>query len=314
MSSPPEMPPARRRPIPGMAVKHPACRWRDRPAPPSAPAVSSRHRAPESASAGDEARRRLRRDTAAVAAGAVGQRSDYAATRLVNFRLPVDLHDRFKALVREAEARHPRLRHPSLTEVVIALLEEGPSGRGRDRRADPPQARRRARSRAMNAHVTRRLRCGTVASCRSSRSISPRSARSGRRRAARAWCARSGSTRCCASSPTSSATAASTASSRSATTRSRERGQVEQEHRQGAARRARARGRGPVRACQRPRPRRGRQPAAPADPGGRVDGGHGRDGRAPRDRAGRAGTCCVTSGWSWCCSSSAASSAPSTAG
>jgi hypothetical protein len=52
--------------------------------------------------------------------------ADYAATRLVNFRLPVDLHDRFKALVREAEQRHPRLRHPSLTELVIALLEEGP--------------------------------------------------------------------------------------------------------------------------------------------------------------------------------------------
>ncbi len=52
---------------------------------------------------------------------------DYGATRLVNFRLPVDLHDRFKALVREAETRHPRLRHPSLTEVVIALLEEAPA-------------------------------------------------------------------------------------------------------------------------------------------------------------------------------------------
>jgi hypothetical protein len=46
---------------------------------------------------------------------------------LVNFRLPVDLHDRFKRLVREAEARYPRLRHPSLTEVLIALLEEGPA-------------------------------------------------------------------------------------------------------------------------------------------------------------------------------------------
>jgi hypothetical protein len=44
----------------------------------------------------------------------------------VNFRIPVDLHDRFRGLVREAEARHPRLRRPSLTELVIALLEEGP--------------------------------------------------------------------------------------------------------------------------------------------------------------------------------------------
>ena len=52
--------------------------------------------------------------------------ADYASTRLVNFRIPVDLHDRFRGLVREAEVRHPRLRRPSLTELVIALLEEGP--------------------------------------------------------------------------------------------------------------------------------------------------------------------------------------------
>ena len=56
-----------------------------------------------------------------------GQRSaDYSVTRLVNFRLPVDLHDRFRALVAQAEERHPRLRKASLTELVIALLEEGP--------------------------------------------------------------------------------------------------------------------------------------------------------------------------------------------
>jgi hypothetical protein len=53
--------------------------------------------------------------------------ADYATTRLVNFRLPADLHDRYKQLVREAEERHPRLRHPSLTELIIALLEEGPA-------------------------------------------------------------------------------------------------------------------------------------------------------------------------------------------
>jgi hypothetical protein len=52
--------------------------------------------------------------------------TDYASTRLVNFRLPVDLHDRYKQLVRDTEDRHPRLRHPSLTELLIALLEEGP--------------------------------------------------------------------------------------------------------------------------------------------------------------------------------------------
>jgi len=52
--------------------------------------------------------------------------ADYASTRLVNFRIPVDLHDRFRALVREAEDRHPRLRKQSLTELLIALFEEGP--------------------------------------------------------------------------------------------------------------------------------------------------------------------------------------------
>ena len=45
----------------------------------------------------------------------------------MNFRLPADLHDRFKQLVRETEEGHPRLRHPSLTELVIALFEEGPT-------------------------------------------------------------------------------------------------------------------------------------------------------------------------------------------
>jgi hypothetical protein len=52
---------------------------------------------------------------------------DYSATRLANFRLPVDLHDRYRRLVADVERDHPRLRHPSLTEVIIALLEEGPS-------------------------------------------------------------------------------------------------------------------------------------------------------------------------------------------
>ena len=52
--------------------------------------------------------------------------ADYGATQLANFRLPVDLHRRFQALVHELEERHPRLRKQSLTELVIALLEEGP--------------------------------------------------------------------------------------------------------------------------------------------------------------------------------------------
>ncbi|WP_249019712.1 hypothetical protein [Conexibacter sp. S30A1] len=52
--------------------------------------------------------------------------SDYGSTNLFNFRLPVDLHDRFGALIDEVKHRHPRLRKPSLTELLIALLEEGP--------------------------------------------------------------------------------------------------------------------------------------------------------------------------------------------
>jgi hypothetical protein len=52
--------------------------------------------------------------------------ADYASTRLVNFRIPVDLQERFRGLLREVEVRHPRLRRPNLTELVIALLEEGP--------------------------------------------------------------------------------------------------------------------------------------------------------------------------------------------
>ena len=60
-------------------------------------------------------------------AGVREQRSvDYSATRLVNFRLPVDVHDRFRTLIRDVEERYPRLRKASLTELVVALLEEGP--------------------------------------------------------------------------------------------------------------------------------------------------------------------------------------------
>jgi hypothetical protein len=49
---------------------------------------------------------------------------------LVNFRIPVDIHDRYRRLVREAEQQYPRLRRPSLTELVIGLLEEGPETAG----------------------------------------------------------------------------------------------------------------------------------------------------------------------------------------
>jgi hypothetical protein len=83
-----------------------------------------------------EGSRRQERLTATTDRDGVGARAetrrarrpagDYATTRLVNFRIPVDLHDRFRGLVRETEIQHRRLRRPSLTELVIALLEEGP--------------------------------------------------------------------------------------------------------------------------------------------------------------------------------------------
>ena len=82
--------------------------------------------APEVAASGS--RRRPAEASSTSSAGPARRRpsSDYASTRLVNFRIPVDLHDRYKRLVREVELTHERLRHPSLTEVLIGLLEEGP--------------------------------------------------------------------------------------------------------------------------------------------------------------------------------------------
>lgn len=106
----------RRGPIPGMnntsATGSPAS---TRPTEPPEPELAS---APTAAEA-----------SAAAAQPAAGRwpSADYSATRLANFRLPVDLHDRYRQLVRDVELRHPRLRRPNLTEVIIALLEEGPS-------------------------------------------------------------------------------------------------------------------------------------------------------------------------------------------
>lgn len=139
------MPPARRRPIPGMTSAHPATpppelvvEGSPEPsgraasnaagsldggvAPPAAAARRPRSRSREQGSPSAEG------TGAAQAGGSLRRRpaADYAATRLVNFRIPVDLHDRFRQLVRDTEHAHPRLRHPSLTELVIALLEEGP--------------------------------------------------------------------------------------------------------------------------------------------------------------------------------------------
>jgi hypothetical protein len=120
-----------RRPMPGMPATTPAeveatASSEPTPSPPTArnPAASepfatrSRRREVSTSPAA-----RPRRE------GASGRwaTADYSSTRLANFRLPVDLHDRYRDLVRQVEQSHPRLRRPSLTEVVIALLEEGPS-------------------------------------------------------------------------------------------------------------------------------------------------------------------------------------------
>jgi hypothetical protein len=104
----------RRRGIPGMAIQT------------GSPEIEPPAGEPELELAPAPAPGRPRRQVAKAGPGS-RRAADYSATRLVNFRLPVDLHDRFRALVREAEARHPRLRKASLTELLIALLEEGPT-------------------------------------------------------------------------------------------------------------------------------------------------------------------------------------------
>jgi hypothetical protein len=148
MSGTQAMPPARRRPIPGMSTAasapsapvptiHTDKSASERPAEPDAldqvdapattAASSPSNRPPRS--------RPRRRGEAPVERNLADDRpelrrgrpaADYSTTRLVNFRLPVDLHERYRQLVRAAEQQYPRLRHPSLTELVIALLEEGP--------------------------------------------------------------------------------------------------------------------------------------------------------------------------------------------
>ena len=118
MSGMPEMPSVRRRAIPGLSATA-------SPPPPPGPDAAMRPDASVTAPHGprpdgdDNGRRQTSPDRRPAA--------DYGSTRLVNFRLPIDLHDRYKALVREAEARHPRLRRPSLTELLIGLLEEAPA-------------------------------------------------------------------------------------------------------------------------------------------------------------------------------------------
>ena len=127
---PGQMPPARRRAIPGLGAVPSA------PPPPSPPVDTGQpHTEPASASADPITTPAPAAPPAGPAAAGAAQRpgpprrrpaTNYATTRLVNFRIPVDLHDRYRQLVRDTEQQDPRLRHPSLTELVIALLEEGP--------------------------------------------------------------------------------------------------------------------------------------------------------------------------------------------
>ncbi len=140
------MPSVRRRPIPGMTA--PPAPPADDPSnletppasPPPTPVTASpdaatpdpTHAAIDSAthtpySSPDTSAAEVKTDPRTDAGRTTERRSaDYAATRLVNFRLPVDLHDRYRRLIHDVELAHPRLRRPSLTELVIALLEEGP--------------------------------------------------------------------------------------------------------------------------------------------------------------------------------------------
>jgi hypothetical protein len=124
MSAPRSMPPLRRRAIPGMTAPTP---------PATAPAETHEEPAtPPAALVGtpppDEPPRTVQSAPGRAVSEAQLRRpsDDYGATRLVNFRLPVDLHDRYRRLVRDVEDAHPRLRRPSLTDVIIGLLEEGP--------------------------------------------------------------------------------------------------------------------------------------------------------------------------------------------
>jgi hypothetical protein len=137
MSDAQPMPSVRRRPIPGMVSQPIAA-----PAPTPAPApveagdqldgdapvpkveapTTALTEGNDVAQVRSDGRRRTAREPVIERRPA----ADYASTRLVNFRIPVDLHDRFRGLVREVELNHQRLRRPSLTELMIALLEEGP--------------------------------------------------------------------------------------------------------------------------------------------------------------------------------------------
>lgn len=134
MSAPEPMPSVRRRPIPGM-TSQPATPTPPDPMPQSTDADASAISTPaaeEWALAPDDDPETVPDAPQLVRSDQAGRRArwpaaDYSATRLANFRIPVALLDRYRQLVREAEDRDPRLRRPSFTEVVIGLLQEGPT-------------------------------------------------------------------------------------------------------------------------------------------------------------------------------------------
>ena len=111
MSATQGMQAARRRPIPGMAsnsIVAPSERPVADP-PPAPPAPAARPaRTREKPSRDESAVRRITRDAA----------RELSAPGRPTRSLPT--------LVSDAEEGHPRLRKASLTELVIALLEEGP--------------------------------------------------------------------------------------------------------------------------------------------------------------------------------------------
>jgi hypothetical protein len=116
----------RRRPMPGMPAASPAVPVPPPSVEPDRPDALTPTPAPERSS-----RRRV--TSATTPSGADADASprrhpveDYATTHLTNFRIPVDLHVRYGRLLALAQEQHPRLRKMSLTEVVIALLAEGP--------------------------------------------------------------------------------------------------------------------------------------------------------------------------------------------
>jgi hypothetical protein len=135
MSAPEPMPSARRHPIPG--ITKPATTSPAQPPDPEPLATGEgvtdqgaddRPLAPAADGTGsDPEGARPRHPAETTDSPRQWPATDYAATRLANFRIPVALLDRYRQLVREAEDRDPRLRRPSVTEVVIGLLQEGPA-------------------------------------------------------------------------------------------------------------------------------------------------------------------------------------------